>query len=240
MRAATAFRFSLGAILTATAHGALMKPQTAPRTVVVRAESSTPAGPTSTEEFVDPFVTPDPWPCALKNITQYFDVSTATGGLYEAMTSYGDKLLEPCESTAGPDVLCSVTELSQWCGMSTAIPPAVLADYSSYVSGAYSFWSAKSSEAMSASSYCPVFWERPSLAAHRWLNLTIAFAECYAAANPGIITSATGPSSTKALSVPPTPSSTSPTNSVVGRSQGIEMWMLASTGMAAAAVNSVL
>lgn len=124
MIAANAF-ISLGAVLTGTAYAALATPPMVPRTAAVRAESPSPS--VTSTEFVSPFVTPDPVACYLGNITQSFDVTTAGGALSTAMASYGDVLLEPCVSTAtGIDRLdCSVAP-SQWCGLSTAIPPAIL------------------------------------------------------------------------------------------------------------------
>ncbi|RYP31942.1 hypothetical protein DL767_005483 [Monosporascus sp. MG133] len=211
------------------AHASAMRITAMPRQVPTETE-----GPTSTQ-------TPDPWVCATKNMTEYFDMPKPTGTLLEAIDSYVDKQLAPCWSTAtGPDKLrCEVTG-SLWCGFSTDAPPSVSAAYSSYGSAVASWWSAKSSAVSSVTSECPITWERYDPIEQEWLNITIAQAECYADPHPGEDTtsasSATGPTAvpdTGATAAGPTP-----TNDALGRANGMGMWMLASAGIAVAVINS--
>ncbi|KAI1772846.1 hypothetical protein F4818DRAFT_126412 [Hypoxylon cercidicola] len=177
------------------------------------------AEPTSTQA-------PDPWQCVTENITQYFNVPKPTGTLLDALLSYGDELIEPCLSTAtGLDILsCTVSETSAWCGFTTAAPSLVLSDYSSYGSAAASFWQAKSQTISVIASDCPVGWSKPGFSEHVWLNQTIAHAECYIAAHPANTTTVSSTAS----------SPTSTPNGMVGRTQGAEAFMLASTSVAAA------
>lgn len=84
--------------------------------------------------------TSDPWQCATKNLTQYFDVPKPIPTLLSALESYGDELIKPCLATAtGLDILsCSVSETTKWCGFSTAAEPVVQRRYYSYGSSAAS------------------------------------------------------------------------------------------------------
>ncbi|KAI0385603.1 hypothetical protein F5Y04DRAFT_246248 [Hypomontagnella monticulosa] len=178
---------------------------------------------------------PDPWTCVTENITQYFDVPKPTGTLLDALISYGDELLKPCLSTAtGTDVLyCSVSETTKWCGFTTAAPSSVLSDYSSYGSAAASFWHAKSRTMSIIASDCPVGWSKPGPIEQTWLNQTIAHGECYIDAHPGDFTTTT--SATSTAKTGQTATNPTPTNSgIVGRNQGVDAFMLASTGVAAA------
>ncbi|RYP83829.1 hypothetical protein DL770_005299 [Monosporascus sp. CRB-9-2] len=220
------------------AHASAMRITAMPRQVPTETE-----GPTSTQ-------TPDPWVCATKNMTEYFDMPKPTGTLLEAIDSYVDKQLAPCLSTAtGPDQLsCEVTG-SQWCGFSTDAPPSVSAAYSSYGSAVASWWSAKSSAVSSVTSECPITWERYDPIEQSWLDITIAQAECIADAHPGDGTasasSATGPTSTSSATGPTavpatgeTAAGPTPTNDVLGRADGMDMWILISAGIAGAVINS--
>lgn len=214
----------------------------------------------------EPTATKDPWQCATENITQYFDVPKPTGSLLTALQSYGDKLIETCTPTFSGTALpsCPFPPKSLWCGFTTAAPSAVLPAYSSYGSVASSWWSAHSSAASSVAQACPVSWSKvmtETPGGEAWLYDNIVFAECYAEAHPTTGSSTTGSSATGSAttgltattettrsgatgggSTPtPTPTST-PTkapNGVVGRTEGVEMWMVAGTGLAAAAMNSV-
>ncbi|UKZ83474.1 hypothetical protein TrVFT333_011283 [Trichoderma virens FT-333] len=85
-----------------------------------------------------------------------------------------------------------------------------------------------------------------------WLNTTLVFAGCYEEAHPttGSSTKATATATTgsKATSSGPKPTttststatSTSKANNVVGRAESVEMWMVAGTGLAVTAINSML
>ncbi|RYO95888.1 hypothetical protein DL764_007575 [Monosporascus ibericus] len=108
-----------------------------------------------------------------------------TGTLLDAIDAYVDKQLEPCWSTAtGRDKLsCAVTG-SLWCGFSMDAPLSASAAYLSYRSAAASWWSAKTSTVGEVASECPITWERYDPIEQEWLNITIAYAECYADAHP--------------------------------------------------------
>lgn len=131
---------------------------------------------------------PDPWQCATKNLTQYFDVPKPIPTLLSALESYGDELLKPCLATAtGLDILsCSVTETTQWCGFATAAEPVVQRRYSSYGSAAASWYAAKSAAIESVKTECRVTWEKFGPLDQAWLNQTVAHARCYEEAHPRV------------------------------------------------------
>ncbi|KAI1334954.1 hypothetical protein F5Y15DRAFT_263269 [Xylariaceae sp. FL0016] len=188
------------------------------------------AEPTST-------MSSDPWQCVTENITQYFNVPSPTGALYDAIISYGDKLLEPCLATAtGLDALsCSVSQTSAWCGFSTAAPSSIITAYESYGSAAASFWQANSRTISVIASECPAGWSRPGFSEHAWLNQTIAHAACYMAAHPASTTASSSsttmaPTRTGSAAVGPTPTG----NGASDRVSGADAFMLAGTGIAAA------
>ncbi|RYP53138.1 hypothetical protein DL768_001812 [Monosporascus sp. mg162] len=216
------------------AHASVMHITAMPRQAPTEIE-----GPTSTQ-------TPDPWVCATKNMTEFFDMPKPTGTLLDAIDAYVIKQLAPCWATAtGPDQLsCEVTG-SQWCGFSTDAPPSATAAYSSYGSAAASWWSAKSSAISSVASECPITWERYDPIEQSWLDITIAQAECYAEAHPGGGSSSSAPSATGPTAVPgtgATATEATPTvpNGALGRADGVDMWMLAGTGIAIAVVSSAM
>ncbi|RYO77449.1 hypothetical protein DL764_010219 [Monosporascus ibericus] len=214
------------------AHASVMQITAMPRQVPTKTED-----PASTQ-------TPDPWVCATKNMTEYFDMPKPASTLLDAIYAYVDEQLEPCLSTAtGSDKLsCTVGE-SRWCSFSTEGPPSASAAYSSYASAVASWWSAKSSAVSSVASECPITWERYDPLEQSWLNVTIVQAECYADAHAGkgttsSVSSVTGPTAvpgTGATAAGPTP-----TNDVLGRAERVDMWMLASTGIAVAVINSAM
>ncbi|RYO76349.1 hypothetical protein DL766_009950 [Monosporascus sp. MC13-8B] len=196
------------------AHASVMQIPAMPRQVPTKTE-----GPASTQS-------PDPWVCATKNMTEYFDMPKPTGTLLDAIDAYVDKQLEPCWSTAiGRDKLsCEVTG-SLWCGFSTDAPPSASAAYSS------------------VASECPITWERYEPIEQSWLNITIAHAECYADAHRGKGTTSSASSATGLTAVPGTGATAAeptPTNNVLGRAEGVDMWMLAGTGIAVAVINSAM
>ncbi|KAF2132618.1 hypothetical protein P153DRAFT_393589 [Dothidotthia symphoricarpi CBS 119687] len=141
---------------------------------------------------------PDPWQCATRNLTQYFDVPRPSAVLLSALESYGDKLIKPCLSTAtGLNKLsCSVSETTQWCGFTTDATPPMKTRYSAYGSSAASWYSAKSAAIQSVRGDCPVTWEKFGPLDHAWLNQTIAHAKCYDGAYPRENSSAVSASST--------------------------------------------
>ncbi|KAF2972662.1 hypothetical protein GQX73_g873 [Xylaria multiplex] len=193
--------------------------------------------------------TGDPWQCATQNLTRFFDVPKPTGAaLTDAIDSYVDGLLAPCMASAtelSQVLSCSISNQAQWCGFATAAPPSVVtAAYSEYASTAASWWHAHSSAAVSLSEECPVSWARFGPIDHAWLNQTIAQAGCYNAAHGGDRGNLTTTNSKSTSSISSTPTRTAtvgagPTNNVIGRAGGVDMWMLASTGIGAAAVNTM-
>ncbi|RYP67615.1 hypothetical protein DL771_007167 [Monosporascus sp. 5C6A] len=214
------------------AHASVMQMTAMPRQVPTETE-----GPASTR-------TPDPWVCATKNMTEYFDMPKPTSTLLDAIYAYVDEQLEPCLSTAtGRNKLSCSVGASQWCSFSTDGPPSASAAYSSYASAVASWWSAKSSSVSSVASECPITWERYDPLEQSWLNVTIVQAECYADAHPGKGTTASASLATNPTAVPGTGATAAEptsTNDVLGRAEGVDMWMLAGTGMAVAVINSAM
>ena len=141
---------------------------------------------TTTQELPYPTGFEDPWQCVTENITQFFDVPMPTGKLLEGINSFGDSVLAPCRTTAtGDDSLyCSFSDPQSWCGFSTAAATDLLVDYSTYVSQAVAFWTAKSAKISVLSTSCPVAWDRPHPAAHEWLKIARAHAQCYLQTHP--------------------------------------------------------
>ncbi|RYO83348.1 hypothetical protein DL762_006182 [Monosporascus cannonballus] len=167
-----------------------------------------------------------------------------TSILLDVIYAYVDEQLEPCLSTAtGRDKLsCSVGK-SQWCSFFTDGPPSANAAYSSYVSAVASWWSAKSSAVSLVASECPIRWERYDPLEQSWLNITIVQAECYADAHGGKGTTSSASSAAGPTAVPGTGATAAeptPTNGVLGRAEGVDMWMLAGTGIAVTVVNSAM
>jgi hypothetical protein len=129
---------------------------------------------------------PDPWQCATKNLTQYFDVPSPTAALLSALQSYGTVLNAPCIATAtGLDYLsCTVSETTKWCAFATEAKPVIQPRYSAYGSAAASWYGARSSAIESAKKGCPITWKKLGPFGEIWLNQTIAHAKCYDAAHP--------------------------------------------------------
>lgn len=203
----------------------------------------------------EPTITRDPWQCATENITQYLDVPKPTGSMLTALLSYADKLYADCTITGVPTgtviPTCPFPEQSRWCSFTSVAPKSVLSDYSSYGSAASSWWAAHSSGAVSAAQYCPNSWYellRTTPNGETWLNDTIVFAGCYAEAHQTSALPTSTPASGSGSAAIPTKttakgSQTTPTtspNSVAGRMDRIDMWKVAGTGLAAAAMNSVM
>ncbi|KAH8585562.1 hypothetical protein B0O99DRAFT_474127, partial [Bisporella sp. PMI_857] len=195
----------------------------------------------------------DPWQCVMANLTQYFDVPKPTGSLLVAIQSYADKLADACTYTDVIDrFLGCYPAHDDWCNFATAAPASVIPDYKLYGSAASAWWAAHSSNAVQYASYCPNTWwntmhDQPGNPT--WLNNTVNFAACYADAVTTTASSSSksiSTSSTVAATTGPgvtgiaTPSMTpAPTNSVKGRGEGLGMWVMAGTGFAAAAANSM-
>lgn len=136
-----------------------------------------------------PSVTSDPWVCTTRTLEAFFDVPKPTGALLDALLDFGDDLMKGCEATFtdynGLPV-CEFPAHSKWCAFSSVAPATVQPEYTSYASAAHSFWAEHSSAAAQEAIYCPNRWWSAMMwfpAAPVWLNDTIAFAGCYAAAH---------------------------------------------------------
>ncbi|RDL36322.1 uncharacterized protein BP5553_05674 [Venustampulla echinocandica] len=190
--------------------------------------------------------TRDPWECATENITNYFDVPTATGALDTALISYGRSLFQTCTLTGLDRTACRNPDSSAWCAFDTVAPSTLLSAYSSYASLASSWWSNHKSGALSLASNCPQNWYRTgsqNLFGFGSLNDTINVVGCYASAHPtsGSATATpTGPIATPGSKVTmsgPAPTSTKGANSAFGRAGNIDIWMVAGSGIAVVAAN---
>lgn len=108
-----------------------------------------------------------------------------TGRLMDAVASYGNKLRKDCKPTltnARGQAACDFPPHTAWCGLGTAIPTTLAAEYSSYGSAASSWWAARSSEAVDFAQYCPGRWFTAMTAVPfgaEWLNETIAMSLCH-------------------------------------------------------------
>ncbi|KAK2616537.1 hypothetical protein QQS21_000580 [Conoideocrella luteorostrata] len=138
---------------------------------------------------VKPTVTWEPWQCSTEMLPQYFDVPLPTGNLRTALKSYNDELIKDCEPTStnvyGMSA-CDFPDASLWCAFTTKAPPTILPEFNSYASSASSWWSARSSKAVSLAHECPLGWYKAMLstpAGAAWLNQTLIFGECYAEAH---------------------------------------------------------
>ncbi|CAG8961707.1 hypothetical protein HYFRA_00006247 [Hymenoscyphus fraxineus] len=203
---------------------------------------------------VEPTTTRDPWQCVVANLTQYFDVPKPTGGLLDALNSYGDKLIESCTKTGLDRLTGCFPAKEEWCKFTTAAPASVRPDYQLYGSAASAWWAGHSSSAVRLAQSCPNGWYDAMLeypGGPTWLNETIIFAACHAEAvttttASGSISAPTGTNSIASTlpgvsgipmaSVTPAPTAK---NGVAGRGEDLEMWMAAGTGFVAAAANSM-
>ncbi|KAF7555884.1 hypothetical protein G7Z17_g1809 [Cylindrodendrum hubeiense] len=195
-------------------------------------------------------ITSDSWQCATQTFESYFDVPKPTGKLLDPILDYGDTLLKGCKSTLTDAMgmsACTFPPQSDWCGFTKSAPSSLLPAYSSYGSVASSWWAEHSSSAVEDSKYCPNSWFKAMNSlpyGATWLNVTIAFAGCYVAAHPtGNAKTTLAATTTAALKATGSVSkATSTVNNAngVGRRDGAEMWVVAGTGLAAAAVNSIL
>ncbi|KAM0491922.1 hypothetical protein ACHAP8_010295 [Fusarium lateritium] len=136
-------------------------------------------------------ITSDPWQCATQTFESFFDVPKPTGALLDALMDHGDAIQKGCKSTLTDAMgmpACTAPPQSDWCAFTESAPSSLLTAYSSYGSIASSWWAEHSSEAMEYAEYCPNRWFRAMTSlpfGAIWLNDTIAFAGCYAAAHSG-------------------------------------------------------
>ena len=165
------------------------------------------ATPTSTSTHVHTSLPPDPTQCATENISQYFDVPTPTGKVFDAIASFAGERNSACIATALPYeiVHCTFTDTSSWRAFTTAVSADVLFSYSTCVSAAVSFWTNKSSTMAVLSTRCPKAWGRFDLVASQLVTMAAAHAECYLAAHqaqtqPPTAGGATAPATTMASS----------------------------------------
>ncbi|EGX93726.1 hypothetical protein CCM_01995 [Cordyceps militaris CM01] len=135
-----------------------------------------------------PRKTSDPWECSTRTLVSFFDVPKPTGALLDALLSFGDDLYASCAPTATNHVgqtVCAFPAHSRWCAFATAAPATVLPAYSSYASSASVWWSEHAADAAAEAEFCPNAWRKAMMwfaNGPEWLNDTIAFAGCYAAA----------------------------------------------------------
>jgi len=190
-----------------------------PRLLEERKAGATPEPPAGT-------LSPDPWQCVTENINQYFDILKPTGKVLEGINSYGAEVAKPCRATAtGLDLFsCTVSDPKSWCGFTTAAPADVMASYSTYVSEAVSFWTAKRATISVLSTSCPVAWAEPDPAQHEWLKIALAHAECYLQAHPDTETKLTS-------TTPPARAPTSTNEAISRRGQALESLALVGMGL---------
>ncbi|RSL92424.1 hypothetical protein CDV31_015168 [Fusarium ambrosium] len=195
-------------------------------------------------------ITSDPWQCATQTFESYFDVPKPTGELLDAILDHGDVLLKGCESTMTDAMgmpACTFPPQSDWCAFTKSAPSSLLPAYSSYGSIASSWWAEHSSAAVEDAKYCPNSWFKAMTSlpyGATWLNDTIAFAGCYAAAH------VTGNTETTRVAIATTglkageeaakPTATVDNDNGVRRRDDVGVWVVAGTGLAAAAANAIL
>ncbi|RGP63226.1 hypothetical protein FLONG3_9982 [Fusarium longipes] len=199
-------------------------------------------------------ITSDPWQCATHTFESFFDVPKPTGALLDAILDYGDTLLDGCKATLTDAMgmpVCTFPPQSDWCAFSKSAPSSLLTAYSAYGSSASSFWVEHSSEAVKYAGYCPNGWFKAMTSLPYgavWLNDTIAFAGCYAAADafdvPEIESGATATADPKSSSIVATAVATASfpddSNGIVGIRNGMNMWIVAGTGLFAATINTLM
>jgi len=190
-----------------------------------------------------PTGTSDSWQCATKNVYQYFDFPMPTGALEDEILRYGGQLYEEsCTVTGEATLDClPATEYDRQCGISTAAPPSLLPEYSSWASAASSWWTERSSTAHEIASECPHYWYKAmtdKFLAGPWLNTTLAHAQCIAKAAAQITgdSTAASPTATSGSGVKGGPAETDKPNGVAGRA--FDVWMGATIGLAAVSMTT--
>ncbi|KAG8670659.1 hypothetical protein FPOAC2_07490 [Fusarium poae] len=134
-------------------------------------------------------ITSDPWRCYTHTFESFFDVPKPTGALFDALVDHGDEMQKGCKSTLTDAMgmrVCTFPPHSELCDFTKFAPSSLLTEYSSYGSIASSWWAEHSSEAVEYAEYCPNRWFRAMTSLPHgavWLNDTIAFAGCHAAAH---------------------------------------------------------
>ncbi|RGP66168.1 hypothetical protein FSPOR_6788 [Fusarium sporotrichioides] len=196
-------------------------------------------------------ITSDPWQCATHTFESFFDVPKPTGALLNAILDHGDAIQKDCKPTLTDAMgmpACTFPPQSDWCAFSKTVPSNLQTAYSSYGSVASSFWAKHSSEAVEYAEHCPNRWFRAMTSLPYgavWLNDTIAFAGCYAAAyssgEPRTYLEATTTVDQKSTGTGITAviTATRELNGIAGKRDGIGMWMVAGTGLTAAVVNAL-
>jgi hypothetical protein len=126
----------------------------------------------------------DHWECATEDMIQYFDMPKPTGALFNLLVLYGQVLTRRICSLTGPESLCCPrVENSEWCGFTTWAPSTMISEFSSHASKASSWSAAHSSGIAVLPTDCPNYWNYAKMRqvdGERWLNFTLAWAECYA------------------------------------------------------------
>ncbi|KAF5244278.1 hypothetical protein FANTH_7788 [Fusarium anthophilum] len=198
-------------------------------------------------------ITSDPWQCATHTFESFFDVPKPTGALLDAILDHGDAIQKGCKSTltdAMGKSVCAFPPQSDWCAFTKSAPSSLLTAYSSYGSLASSWWAEHSSEAVEYAEYCPNGWFSAMTSLPYgavWLNDTIAFAGCHAAAHatgkPKTTLKATataGPKATGTATGATATAATENRNGIAGKRDDVGMWVVAGTGLAATAANTLL
>lgn len=197
----------------------------------------------------------DPYQCATADIAQYFDdMPKPTGNLETALQSWASVLEAELPCTLEDFLNCQFPAPSRWCGFSTAAPPQVLPDWTTYANAAAAWWAQQSSGATSIASQCPQRWytiQAGTLGAALWMNQTIFSGECIADANPTAGAPGAMPTPTattpRPAGGPNEPSTPTPTATLAGndnRARGqsglMGQWLVMCGASLAIAANSIL
>ncbi|CAN8098947.1 unnamed protein product [Discula destructiva] len=203
-----------------------------------------------------PAITEDPWWCAASSLAPYMDAPKPTGALSSATLSFNRKIYDSCTLVGVEKHRFPFSDHPSWCGITTGMPSSLLTEYSSYGSVVSTWWASNSAPAVSAADECPNKWFDTMNVfpfGAQMLNMTIAFAGCHATAHETADMAFTAPIPTSTASPASTPSGGAPTSTsepqtsvanaarllVVGRTEIVEIWVAASTAIAAAVLNTI-
>jgi hypothetical protein len=135
-------------------------------------------------------------------------------------------------------VKCLDSNPKSWCGFTTAAPPSILSDFSTYLSQVVSFWTANSDTVAILSTSCPVAWtSRIAMIEHEWFKRVSAHASCYLeaqGAHPQTQIDATAPTPTANGATTTTTAAITTTSeaNVFRRGQALEALAWVGTGFA--------
>lgn len=145
--------------------------------------------------------------------------------------------------------VCTFPPQSAWCAFPTAIPKNLVSEYTSFGSVASAWWAANSAEAVSSAELCPDNWFKAMVDTPDgayFLNETIAWAGCYAAADDvSEIVATTAPTTAPTTTPAPpsevaesSPKATSTTTTTTKQSNkavhadGFDMWVVIAAAVA--------